>query len=61
MDSSSEVCEQEEGSTSLTPESAGLGGKEPEISNVVYILFFPKLTHLCHKRMGLGRHLIEIQ
>ena len=35
MDSSSEVCEQEEGSTSLTPESAGLGGKEPEISKVV--------------------------
>ena len=32
MFSSSEVCEEvEDGSTSLTPESAGLGGNEPEI------------------------------
>ena len=30
FDSSSDACEDEEGSTSLTPESAGLGGKEPE-------------------------------
>ena len=31
FDSSSDACEDEEGSTSLTPESAGLGGSEPEI------------------------------
>ena len=29
LDSSSEVCDEEEGSTSETPESAGLGGSEP--------------------------------
>ena len=28
--SSSELCEEDEGSTSETPESAGLGGSEPE-------------------------------
>ena len=27
--SSSELCEDEDGSTSETPESAGLGGKDP--------------------------------
>ena len=29
--SSSELCEEDDGSTSETPESAGLGGNEPEI------------------------------
>jgi len=33
LDSSSEVWDDEEGSTSLTPESAGLGGREPAAGN----------------------------
>ena len=28
--SSSELCEEDDGSTSETPESAGLGGRDPE-------------------------------
>ena len=36
FDSSSEVWEEEEGSTSLTPESAGLGGREPGVIIVSY-------------------------
>ena len=64
FDSSSEVCEEDEGSTSLTPESAGLGGREPEIWEINQIIkLFVKyfLTQLCHKRMRLKQgHLIDI-
>ena len=39
--SSSELCEDEDGSTSETPESAGLGGKDPaKTVNKYYVASF---------------------
>ena len=39
------TCEDEEGSTSLTPESEGLGGREPRKSTLNY---FPFVMIMCH-------------
>ena len=46
FDSSSEVWEEEEGSTSLTPESAGLGGREPGVIMSAIIRVFKKFYFL---------------
>ena len=51
--SSSERGEEDDGSTSLTPESAGLGGWEPKTATVKFFLYHPTFSNLLLTNLNL--------